>query len=139
MPPDLETICLKSLEKEAARCYATAEGLADDLRPFCEGRPAYAPVVAGTAAAVEAASNPLPATLAAVPLRGRDRRLGDRAGPVVRNAGKRHLREEQIARRESEAHYLTCRRLLGELRPTHDLRLHNPDGRPRPDLFCRAR
>ena len=42
VPPDLETICLKSLEKEAARRYATAEGLADDLRCFCEGRPVVA-------------------------------------------------------------------------------------------------
>ena len=68
IPQDLETICLKCLEKSIPRRYPTAQAVADELQRYLEGRPIDArpvsrrervwrwcrrnPVVAGLSAAV---------------------------------------------------------------------------------------
>jgi eukaryotic-like serine/threonine-protein kinase len=66
VPADLETVCLKCLEKEPGRRYQTAAELADDLRRFLDGLPVTARRVSTIGRARRwARRNPMIAGLAA--------------------------------------------------------------------------
>jgi WD40 repeat protein len=66
IPKDLETICLKCLEREPASRYPSAAALATDLENWIEGRPILArPVGAAEQLWRWARRNPLPAALIA--------------------------------------------------------------------------
>ena len=66
-PRDLETVCLKTLEREPSARYKTASALADDLENWLSGRPIRArPVSAAEQLWRWARRNPLPAALGLV-------------------------------------------------------------------------
>lgn len=66
IPRDLETICLKALQKSPERRYASAQAMADDLARWREGRPIQArPVSKLERAARWSRRHPAPAALAA--------------------------------------------------------------------------
>jgi tetratricopeptide (TPR) repeat protein len=119
LPSDLETICLKCLEKEPARRYATADRLADDLRRFLDGRPIAArPARLGERAWKWAKRRPAWATLIAVVLSAAALLLASFGWSYARVRTERDLarRNYQVAREAIEGLYtkMATERLFDE-------------------------
>ncbi len=107
LPRDLETVCLKCLEKEPARRYPTAPALADDLRRFLDGRPVAARRVGRIGRAWRwGRRNPVPALLGAA--------LALTLLAALAVCGH-FWHQAAAAHREAEENFQRTRRLLPEL------------------------
>jgi WD40 repeat protein len=116
VPRDLETICLKSLEKEPTRRYPSASALADDLRRYRTGRAVAARAVGPLGRAARwARRRPMEAALlaalatgaiaafAVVTLEGRRARMAQARAEQAQIAERsERLAAEEARRREAE-------------------------------------
>ena len=118
VPRDLEVICLKCLEKEPKRRYASAWALAEDLSRWLEGKPITArPVGPLPRAGMWCRRNPLPAALAGLLVIAL---LGGLAGIVWK------WREAERERNKAATlNELLTRRLLAQASPEFQPRAAN--------------
>jgi tetratricopeptide (TPR) repeat protein len=144
-PRDLETICLKCLQKEPAKRYPSSQALAEDLRRFREGWPISArpiglaergvkwarrrPAVAALLGVLFVVVTAAFAGMAVLWLRAEEqRRLADDARAEAEDAADRARQHEELARRQkqrAETSYRLARTALDKaLQLEKDPRFH---------------
>jgi serine/threonine protein kinase len=117
VPRDLETICLKCLQKEPGRRFNSAAAVADDLERFLAGKPIHArPIGFASRAWMWCRRNPGSASLVAVLLVSL---VGGMAGITLQ------WRRAEAARKNAAASDLEAQQLLSELIESNQV-----DGRP---------
>jgi tetratricopeptide (TPR) repeat protein len=110
---DLETVCLKCLEKDPRTRYPSAAAVAEELERFLRGEPVRTrPVSRPERLRRWARRNPLPAALAAVLTLAVI--TGLTAVLALWGNAERHWHQEEAARREAEDNFLACRQVLAE-------------------------
>jgi tetratricopeptide (TPR) repeat protein len=108
VPRDLETVCLKCLEKEPGRRYATAAALADDLRRFLDGRPVRARPAGAAARLLRwARRRPALAALVAVSLTAAAALAG--GGVAYERRLRQALAQSEANRRRADTNYHQAR------------------------------
>ncbi len=121
LPRDLETICLKCLQKEPSRRYATADALADDLRRFLEHHPVLArPVPFWERAARWARRRPVHAALVTVVILAVASLIGGGLWyngrlRVSRDAAEAGRRDANLQRRRAETNFRKARQAVDEM------------------------
>jgi serine/threonine protein kinase len=133
VPRDLETVCLKSLQKEPSHRYATALALADDLQRFVNGQPVRARRIGPLGRGWRwCRRNPGLASLAAVLILAV---IGGLSGIVYQ------WRLTEMARRDAVASDEDARQLLSELiqaSPVVPLSMDYYPGEPRIEVLRKA-
>jgi WD40 repeat protein len=115
VPRDLETVCLKCLQKEPRRRYTTAGTLAEDLGRFLTGQPIRArPIGVGERLVKWARRRPAVAALLAVSALAMLALVGVGVGMWYNGELQTALRDARVQRAQAEQQRAEAERLRGE-------------------------
>lgn len=132
VPPDLETICLKCLEKNPSRRYATAREFADDVTRFLQGELVHARPVGPLGRLARSARRHPWRTMAVLLAAAM---FGGAGVTLERNARIERQHSAALQKEQAATQLALMRAQLGEARAI--LRLRLADSRPRAEAIVR--